>query len=63
MRSETEREIKDDHQVSHKEKEKTGSEEDRHKGERNLLQKEWILLSHPQKKYFIFPKIIETNVI
>lgn len=63
VRNEAEREIKDDLQISLKEKEKTGSEEDRHKGERDLLKKKWILLSQPQKKFFIFPKIIEANVI
>lgn len=61
--NEAKKEIKDDLQLSLKEKEKTGSEEGRHKGKRGLLKKEWTLLSQPQGKFFLFPKIIEKNVI
>lgn len=52
MEGEAEREIKNDLQASLKGKEKTGSEGERHKSERDLLKKEWNLLSPPQNNFF-----------
>lgn len=57
--NEAKKEIKDDLQLSLKEKEKTGSEEGRHKGKRGLLKKEWVPLSQPQGKFFFSLKLLK----
>lgn len=59
VKDEVEKEIKNDLCVSLKGKEKIASEGERHKSERHLLKKEWIILSRPQKNFFFSLKSLK----